>query len=531
MSEQRQPFDLAIIGGGISGACLLWDSTLRGMNVLLLEKNDFASGTTQATSKLIHGGLRYLKNFEFGLVRESLKERRLLARLAPHSIRPMPFLHPIYRNSKPGRLMFAIGLWLYDLLSFDRNRGVPRHLRLPRHRWLSRQDALQTEPTLHAEGLQGAYVYYDYQNVNPERLCCDFIFSAVERGATAHNYTEVKGINRDPLSGIHTLSAINSDGKLVKFRAKSVINAAGPWADMLERADSSPNRKRIVRSMGIHLITQNLAGDQTVVLHRKDGSHFFVVPWRNYSLIGTTDSLYEGHPDQFKIPESEIQGLLDDVAHGLNTRLRREDVLAVYGGLRPLVEESKAVKQHDSYSKSRKTEIETDATRPGYFSVLGGKYTTSRHLAEQTIDRVAQFLGGNFKQCSTATTALRTGDFESQTLLKQKLFLEKRYSRRRIELMIARYGLLAERMLSPDDIRPIATLDNGEEYFATEIGTILRTEMVRNPSDLLLRRTGLGTAGQSFEKLFESRRAQKTRLIAHIAARKPFARPPERIAV
>ncbi|MBL8019597.1 MAG: glycerol-3-phosphate dehydrogenase/oxidase [Leptospirales bacterium] len=525
MNEARQPFDLIIVGGGISGACLLWDSTLRGMNVLLLEKNDFASGTTQATSKLIHGGLRYLKNFEFGLVRESLRERRILARLAPHSIRPMPFLHPIYKNSKPGRFVFAIGLWLYDLLSFDRNRGVPRHLRLPRHRWLSRQEALQTEPSLHADGLQGAYVYYDYQNVNPERLCCDIIFSAVERGAQAQNYTQVKEISRDPLSGIHTVSGLNSDGAMVNFRSRSVINAAGPWADMIGRADSSFAKKRIVRSMGIHLITQNLVGEQTVVLHRKDGSHFFIVPWRNYSLIGTTDSVYEGHPDQFKIPESEIQGLLDDVAHGLNIKLKRSDVLSVYGGLRPLVEESRAVKNHDSYSKSRKTEIETDPGRPGYFSVLGGKYTTSRHLAEQTIDRVAEFLGGTFKPCVTANTPLRTGDFESQTILKQKLFLEKQYSRRRIETMISRYGLLAERMLSPED-KVVATLDNGEEYFGTEIATILKTEMVRNPSDLLLRRTGLGTAGQSFEKILETNRKARIRLAlrAAIATRKQYSR-------
>src|SRR5689334_6567817 len=123
----QKDFDLIIVGGGISGACLLWDSTLRGMNTLLLEKGDFASGTTQATSKLIHGGLRYLKNFEFGLVRESLRERRLLGRLAPHSVRPMPFLHAIYKGAKPGRRTLGIGLWLYDLLSFDRNRSVPAH--------------------------------------------------------------------------------------------------------------------------------------------------------------------------------------------------------------------------------------------------------------------------------------------------------------------------------------------------------------------------------------------------------------------
>ncbi len=488
----EKQFDLIVVGGGISGACILWDATLRGMNVLLLEKGDFASGTTQATSKLIHGGLRYLKNLEFGLVRESLRERRLLAKLAPHAVRPMPFFHPVYKGAKPGRLALGFGLWLYDLLSFDRNRGIPRHLRLPGHRWLSREEALQAEPGLHPAGLQGAYVYYDYQNIQPERVCAEFIFSSVERGASARNYTEVQSIARGA-DGSYSVQARDVHGKTIhSFRAKAVVNAAGPWADLVDRASSNENGKKIIRSMGIHLVTRRIAGDQTVVLHRKDGSHFFIIPWREFSLIGTTDSIYEGHPDQFRVPEEQIQGLIDDVAHGLNAKLSRADVLAVYGGLRPLVEESKTL---DSYSASRKTEIETHADRPGFFTVLGGKYTTSRHLAEQAVDAIAAYLGGSFRKCATDRTPLRTGDFETQVLLKQKLFLERKHDRKKIETLIGRYGLVADRMLSEKDQEVAAVLANGESYYRGELNYIVQNELTRNIRDVLLRRTGIGTIG------------------------------------
>ena len=487
-------YDLIVVGGGISGACILWDATLRGMNVLLLEKGDFASGTTQATSKLIHGGLRYLKNLEFGLVRESLRERRLLARLAPHAVKPMPFFHPIYKGAKLGRFTLGLALSLYDVLSFDRNRGIPRHLRLPRHRWLSRDEALQAEPGLHPEDLQGAYIYYDYQNIGPERVCSDFIFSAVERGATARNYAEVKAIQQT-LDGYSVTIEDRLTSKKESFEAKSVVNAAGPWADLVDRATSSENSRKIVRSMGIHLVTRRIAGDSTVVLHRKDGSHFFIIPWREFSLIGTTDSLYEGHPDKFTVPESEIQKLIEDVTEGLNAKLTRADVVSVYGGLRPLVEESVSVK--DSYSASRKTEIEMHADKPGFFTVLGGKYTTSRHLAEKAVDQIAAFLGGTWKKCSTHRTALRTGDFGTQVLLKQKLFLERKHDRKKIETLISRYGLIADRMLSEKNLGVAFTLDNGEVYYKEELETILNTEMVKSIKDLLLRRTGIGTLGIS----------------------------------
>jgi glycerol-3-phosphate dehydrogenase len=494
--------DLVIVGGGISGACILWDATLRGASALLLEKNDFASGTTQATSKLIHGGLRYLKNLEFGLVRESLRERRLLARLAPHALKPMPFLHPIYSGAKPGRLLMGIALWLYDLLSFDRNRGVPEHLRLPGHKWLSRSEALRAEPGLNPEGLQGAYIYYDYQNLNPERLCSDFIFSAVEKGAVAKNYVEVTGIRFDMDQQNYIVAAQDRLTKeTFQWRARSVVNAAGPWADLVDRSAAESTTRKIIRSMGIHLVTRKIAGDRAVALHRKDGTHFFIIPWRNHSLIGTTDCVFEGSPDQFKIPEEQIQGLIADVSSGLATDLKREDVEVVYGGLRPLVEDAKSL-EGGSYSASRKTEIEAHPNQPGFFTVLGGKYTTSRELARKAMDSICSYLAGSWRKARTEITPLRTGDYESQLLLKHKLLLEKKYDRTRIETLVNRYGLLAERILARHDSGDPIVLSNGEICYPEEIGFILENEGVRRVDDLLLRRTGLATAGDAVRHRF-----------------------------
>lgn len=500
--------DLVVVGGGISGACILWDATLRGASTLLLEKNDFASGTTQATSKLIHGGLRYLKNLEFGLVRESLRERRMLARLAPHALKPMPFLHPIYEGVKPGRALLGVALWLYDLLSFDRNRGVPRHLRLPGHKWLSRSEALQAEPGLNPAGLKGAYMYYDYQNLNPERLCSDFIFSAVEKGAQARNYVEVTAIRYEDAPRTYLVSAKDRlTHETFQWRTRAVVNAAGPWADLVDQSAAESTTRKIIRSMGIHLVTRKIAGDRAVALHRKDGTHFFIIPWRNHSLIGTTDCIFEGSPDQFKIPEEQIQGLIADVSSGLATDLKRDDVEVVYGGLRPLVEDGKST-QGGSYSASRKTEIESHPERPGFFTVLGGKYTTSRELARKAVDSICGYLSGSWLKTRTDRTPLRTGSFEDQQLLKQKLILEKKYDRRRIETLVDRYGLLAERILARHDSGEPIVLSNGEVCYPEEIGYILENEGVRRIDDLLLRRTGLATAGDAVRHRFQEVRGK-----------------------
>ncbi|MBI3396168.1 MAG: glycerol-3-phosphate dehydrogenase/oxidase, partial [Spirochaetia bacterium] len=352
---KSETYDLIVIGGGITGATILWDAALRGMKAVLLERNDYASGTTQATSKLIHGGLRYLKNGEFGLVRESLRERRTLAHIAPHALRPEAFLMPLYKKGTPGSFLMGTALKLYDLLSFDRNRGISDDLKLPASRYLNRTETLAEEPGILAKDLKGAFVYYDYANVNPERLCSEFIFSARAMGARARNYTEATGIVHQTDSGYAVAVRDRQTGERATITGRSVVNAGGPWADYIEDMVSGSNHHKLRRSRGIHAVTKRIVHDKTVVLFREDKTHLFLIPWRNRTIIGTTDATYDGHPDGLRVTKSDVQDLIGGVNRLFGGhRLGMEDVFYSYAGLRPLVEETSS---GSTYNASRKTEI------------------------------------------------------------------------------------------------------------------------------------------------------------------------------
>lgn len=499
-------YDLVIIGGGITGATILWDATLRGMKAVLVERNDYASGTTQATSKLIHGGLRYLKNGEFGLVRESLRERRTLARIAPHALRPEGFLFPFYQGKAPGRFVMNSALRLYDLLSFDRNRGIAPDLHLPASRKLSRTEALAEEPGLLHEGLTGASIYYDYANVNPERLCAEFIFSARQRGAAARNYTEATGIVQPAPDGYRVQVRDRKTGEKAVLSGRAVVNAGGPWADHIEGLLSGSTGHKILRSRGIHAVTRRIVHDRTVVLMRPDKTHLFIIPWRDRSIIGTTDVLFDEHPDKLKITRNEVENLLTSVNSLYGAHVSMDDVHYTYAGLRPLVEESNST---STYNTSRKCEIyhHADKGHRGFFTVLGGKYTTSRALAEKVVDQAAEIIGGTWKPCETGTTALDGGVFHDRHTLESEI--QRRYPSlqpEKIETLVARYGsrtweILArgestkrESMNGRSESRTFVS-ENGEKYYGEEIDAIIEREDVTSLADLVFRRSGIGTPG------------------------------------
>jgi glycerol-3-phosphate dehydrogenase len=278
----QETFDLVIIGGGISGASIAWDATLRGLKVALLEKDDFAHATTAGSSKLIHGGLRYLVNGELGLVRESLKERRIWETIAPHMVDPLPFLIPTYGKGMQSGLVLSVGLTFYDLLSFDRNWLNDDDKKLPGYKSLSRQEALNIMPSLKKEGLTGAKIYYDCQMFAPERLCLEFILGATDKGAQAANYAKVTDFIRhdDIIEGVVVEDRLT--GKSHNIRARLVINASGPWADkVMGLADDTPSRG-LIRSKGIHIITRELSGKTALAIQSAIGGHFFVIPWRGH---------------------------------------------------------------------------------------------------------------------------------------------------------------------------------------------------------------------------------------------------------
>ena len=502
---ERTNLDLIVVGGGISGAAILYDAALRGLRAVLIEKNDYASGTSQATSKLIHGGLRYLKNGELGLVRESLVERRRLAQIAPHAVRPARFLYPAYEHNPTGRFLIHTALSIYGTLSLDRNRGLMDERRLPGYEFVSTEQALRLEPALSPVGMHGAFLYSDYLNLNPERLCCEFIFAAKERGAHAYNYAEVTGVvGGSGKRPVHTVQVLDrTSGETVHLNAPAIVNATGPWADYFPGMQSS---RRLVRSKGIHVITRAINKDYPIALHRPDGTHVFVIPWRGRSILGTTDTRFEEHPDALQITRAEVLRVLEDINTLVpSARLTQKDVQFFYGGIRPLTDEGGDVE--NTYSASRKTSIHHHKGDglSGIWTVLGGKYTTSRGLAEEVLDEVAAYVPGKFGACATARETLPGGSFDSPAALLQDLQREfPEASEEQRSTLAARYGALSRRILSRKDGGSVVRLVTGEAYFGGEIDYLIENEDIQHLSDLYFRRSGLGTVGAPSEAITQA---------------------------
>jgi glycerol-3-phosphate dehydrogenase len=493
--ESGKVFDIFIIGGGITGANILWDATLRGLEAILVDKNDFASGTTQATSKMIHGGLRYLKNLEFGLVRESLRERRILAKISPHGMRPLGYLLPVY--SIKNKLVLKIGLKLYDLLSWDRNFAITSDLKLPVHEFLSFERTVTEDPNIPRENLKGAFLYYDYANVNPERHCTEFIFSAKNKGGYAYNYSQVNSVIRK--NGIFIVEVKDRvNGKIYNIQTKTLINASGPWADYMEAILGIGESKPMLRSKGIHIIIRNLTGRHTYIIQTKRKTHLFVIPWRGLTIIGTTDAEFKYHPDDFKVTKTDIKELITEANEYCNFQISMQDIRNFYGGLRPLVSDENS----STYNASRKTEIthHKESGVPGFFTAMGGKYTTSRQVAESLVDLVCDYLPGKWKDSQTKITPLDGGNFSNLTNLLIDLRKDfPRESEEKLYLLAKRYGTKTSDILRTRSTINFGTFEMGfhtdEKYYPEEVTYIFQKEDVKYLSDFYLRRSGIGTAG------------------------------------
>lgn len=392
-------FDAIVIGAGINGAGIARDAAMRGLKVLLVDKGDPGSGTTSASTRLIHGGLRYLEHFEFGLVHESLRERETLLRIAPHLVRPLAIAIPIYKESKRGRLTIRAGMILYDLLSWNKS--------LPRHRMLSRAETLKRWPSLNPEGLVGSAVYYDAQVEFPERLVVENVRSAVEFGAEVLTYTRVTGfaVEHGKVCGVEFVS----EDRQQFAKADVVINAAGPWVDqVLERAPvESP--KLIGGTKGSHIVVPPFPAAPANALYveaRSDGRPIFIIPWNELYLIGTTDVRFEGDPDEVRCELWEIDYLLAETNLALpGAHLTRDNIVDTYSGVRPLP----VTGDKDEQSITRRHFIREHPRLPNLLSIVGGKLTTYRSLAEECVDLIFRKLGKDPPPCRTATEVLSAG--------------------------------------------------------------------------------------------------------------------------
>ena len=492
-------YDLLVVGGGVCGVCIARDAALRGLSVALVERQDFAHATSAASSKLIHGGLRYLKNFELSLVRESLRERRIWQSIAPHLVYPLSFVLPNYkRRHASKRWMLRAGLTLYDLLAYDRNQLDDPDQRIAAHRMLSRDEVLARLPGLDPDRLIGAVQYWDCQMYSPERLALACAIDAAEHGAVLANWAGVTSFLRDGerITGAVVEDRIGSGS--VEVRAKTVVNASGPWADRLlgEAMDESP--RNLVRSKGIHVIVRDLTGDTAVAFETRHG-HFFILPWRGQSLIGTTDALFEGDPDDFAVTEKDIEDFLVVINEGLpSADLSRDDVIHFYGGLRPLVESSPG---EGTYGASRRAEIVDHAAEggpEGLLSAMGGKWTTARHIGQQVVDRVVQRLGRDVPACRTDTTPVPGGDFGRwASLLAETREQHGDVSAERIEHLARNYGSRLAEILALERDNPELAEPLGPDRIEhrSEVAFAVRSEMARRLDDVVFRRTGIGTLG------------------------------------
>ena len=460
-------FDVAIIGAGINGAGIARDAAMRGLQVLLVDKSDIGSGASAASTRLIHGGLRYLEHFEFGLVRESLREREILFRIAPHLIQPLPITIPIYRQNKRGPLLIRAGLIAYDLLSLKKS--------MPRHCMVSRAETLRQLPGLNPEGLLGSAVYFDAQVAFAERLVLENVLAAREFGAKVFTYARVTNliVENERVSGVEFTCA---DGQPRVAAADVIVNAAGPWIDRLLQQAPVESPKLIGGTKGSHIVVSSFPGapaDAIYLEARSDRRPFFVLPWNGNYLIGTTDVRFEKDPDEVRSELWEIDYLLTETNIAFpEARLSREHVLYTFSGVRPLP----STNDKDEQSITRRHFIREHPRLSNLLSIVGGKLTTYRSLAEECVDLIFRKLGQRSPPCMTAQEVL-PGAVNLESFAKE--FNEFTPEVR-------------ERLLRVYGSRAAAVAQINEDAFAAQIIFAFEHEFAKNLSDCFLRRTMIG---------------------------------------
>ena len=506
----NKTYDLIVIGGGITGAAVAYEAASRGFSVALVDKGDFGAATSSATSKLIHGGLRYLANLEYGLVRESLHERKNLENIAPNLVYPIPFLIPTYHGDLQGKWLLEIGMILYDLLSYDKGFTWDSSKKLPLHQLLSSQKVRALEPLVRPGGLTGGIVFYDCTSLMPERLTLAFVRSAVKYGADAANYAKVEGFIRDGerVQGVVVRDLIHA--KTVELRGKLTINCGGPWADLLldkaRGAHAAQSAQHIKRSEGIHILTRKLTNSHCVSGRTANGKAFNIIPWRGHSLIGTTDREYTGDPDNYQVTRQKIEEYVDQLNSALSPedQLQYADVLYAYGGLRPLIDDQ----NKEVIRTSRKYEIYDNAPDglEGLITVEGGKYTTSRNLAENVLKMVLKKSGSPYKKSITAKNFLAGCEIpDISAFVAQAKADYSDFAPASVDYLARIYGTeLSQVMEIARSDRQYAAPLNQDGEMTAQVVYAIRQEMAQTLMDILIRRTGIGTLGHPGDSVLEA---------------------------
>lgn len=495
MTEQE--LDLLVIGGGITGCGIALDAALRGLKVGLIEMQDFASGTSSRSTKLIHGGLRYLKQGEINLVREVGQERAILYKNAPHVVIPEPMLLPLVKDGTYGKIATSIGLWMYDRLA-----GVQKD---ERRKMLSKEETLKREPLLKQEGLKGGGLYVEYRT-DDARLTIEVIKTAVSQGTLAVNYTQAKQFNYHNGKVMGVLAEDTVNKQEYTLQAKKIVNATGPWVDGLRELDKSLYGKILHLTKGVHIVVdqQKFPLQQAIYFDVSNGRMIFAIPRDGKTYIGTTDTNYEGDIVNPQMNEEDLTYLLkatNDMFPSIS--LIKEDVESHWVGLRPLIhEDGKAPSE-----LSRKDEIFRSDS--GLITIAGGKLTGFRKMAEKVVNLVVaeleQIGQKKYPACKTAVQILSGGDVRGiqqwpsylqekvTQLIELEAFREKHEKKEKLAReMVQRYGSNLDQVLAYlPKAKELAEQYGIDSLLIAELMYAMEKEMVMKADDFLVRRTGM----------------------------------------
>ncbi|TMM59201.1 glycerol-3-phosphate dehydrogenase/oxidase [Maribacter algarum] len=481
-----EAFDLVVIGGGITGGGIALDAASRGLKVALVEKNDFASGTSSKSTKLIHGGLRYLKQFDFWLVKEVGSERAIVHKLAPHLVLPEKMLLPLIENGSYGKWLTSIGLKVYDILAQVTGDD--------KRQMLEKKEALKLEPLLPKKILKGAGYYAEYRT-DDARLTIENIKTSLRFGATALNYASVEDFEYtdNQISGVSIMDEISGEDFTIK--TKYVISAAGPWVDELRSVNNSKKGKRLHLTKGVHLVFpyEKLPLKHSTYFDVPDGRMMFAIPRGKTTYVGTSDTNYNNDKDDVRTDLTDAVYILSAVNNMFpKINLEMEDIVSSWAGLRPLIhEEGKSASE-----LSRKDEIFTSDT--GLISIAGGKLTGYRKMAERVVDRIAKKIeedGTKLKECFTDEIPL-AGNVDFKKFKHVKKYMAEIFDRIKSDgftehdawFLVTNYGkqteIILENYASLKDEDLYVRMAKAELHFGIDY------EMVQNPMDFFIRRTG-----------------------------------------
>ncbi|HEX9971761.1 MAG TPA: glycerol-3-phosphate dehydrogenase/oxidase [bacterium] len=508
----RHEYDIVIVGAGIYGVNAAWDATLRGLKVALIEKGDFGCATSSNSLKTIHGGIRYLQTLDFKRMRESIYERMIMMKIAPNLVYPLPVVMPTYSYKMKSRPAMMAATLMNDIVGFDRNQLSDPAKYMPKSFTVPKKEVQDYIPGYTKYNLNGAAIWYDCQCYNTERLLLSFVISAAEKGAQVANYVKADGFLKDgnKVTGVKAQDTLTGDK--IDIRAKMVINNAGPWVDnVLMNLNGKLPDQKFKLSTAMNLIVNRKLMDNAAGLSgpyqyvHQDGSVYkahrilFFAPWRDYTIIGTNHLVYNGKQEDYKITEAEIQDFLGAVNQAYpGANIKREEVTFFHGGFLPMAQQNPETGEVGLEKHFKICDHRLDYGVDGLISVIGVKYTTARDVAQKAIDLVYKKMGKEAPKCQTEDIPLYGGNIERfkdfvDNAVESKLYgLDEKV----MTHLSHNYGSAYNEILNygAQNKKWVELLPDSKEVLKAEVLHGIREEMAQKLSDVVLRRTDLGTA-------------------------------------